>query len=135
MAPGRPPRVMDPCSAEFWHYTETKELRVQKCSDCQKRRWPPSPFCDACLSEDYTWPVVTGLAKLLSWVVFHKQYFPEYPPGNVVIAAELDEGPIFISTIDHSYLDMLRDGLSLKVGWVEGEDRLGQYHLPIFLPA
>ena len=45
MATVRPPRAMDPYAAQFWEYTLSKELRLQKCSECAKYRWPPGPTC------------------------------------------------------------------------------------------
>jgi uncharacterized OB-fold protein len=52
MATPRPIRSMDPYAEQFWAYTQKKELRLQKCSDCGKFRWPPGPTCDKCLSDE-----------------------------------------------------------------------------------
>ena len=79
MATTRPVRVMDPFAREFWEFTEKKELRMQQCSECKKLRWPAAAVCDKCLSPDYTWELVSGKGQVLSWIVFHRQYFPEYP--------------------------------------------------------
>ena len=46
MATPRPIRSMDPYAQAFWAYTQTKEFRLQQCSECHKVRWPPGPSCD-----------------------------------------------------------------------------------------
>jgi uncharacterized protein len=135
MAEEHPSRVMDRWSAEFWNYTEQRELRMQVCSTCGKCRWPPSPLCDNCLSESYAWSQIDGAARLLSWVVFHREYFPEYPPPHLVVAAELDQGAIFIGSMENRHIPELRDGLRLQLLWVESSDKFGQYQLPNFEPS
>ena len=39
----RPPRRLDPYAGRFWEFTKDKELRLQRCAECGKFRWPPSP--------------------------------------------------------------------------------------------
>ncbi len=129
-----PPRVLDPFAAEFWRFTENREFRLQQCSECQKLRWPPLACCDRCLSEQYEWGPVSGRGTLLSWVVFHRPYFPEYPPPHIAISVELDEGPLFVSTPTGVKAGDLRDGLPMQLDWREAEDRFGSYQLPIFRP-
>ena len=97
MATARPVRSMDPYAAQFWAYTQKKELRLQKCSDCGKFRWPPGPTCDKCLSDNAEWAAVAGRGKVLSWTTFRRKYFDEYPAPHTAIVLELDEGPLFVS--------------------------------------
>jgi uncharacterized OB-fold protein len=39
----RPPRRLDPFAARFWEFTKAGEFRLQRCAECGKFRWPPSP--------------------------------------------------------------------------------------------
>ena len=135
MATQRPPRVMDAHAERFWRFTERRELRLQQCADCDRFRWPPGPVCDACLSEDYTWEEVSGRGTLLSWVTYRRQYFPEYPAPHTVLMVELEEGPLFVTQPLGLDTDGLRDGLALRLDWLDGEDRHGEYRLPVFRPA
>ena len=113
MATARPVRSMDPYAEQFWAYTQKKELRLQKCSDCGKFRWPPGPTCDNCLSDDSEWAALGGAAKVLSWTTFRRNYFPEYPAPHTVVALELDEGPLFVSyPVDLEPIE-LREGMML----------------------
>jgi uncharacterized protein len=128
-----PVRFMDRSASEFWQHTWQEELRLQQCADCGKYRWPPAPSCDRCLSEQYEWTEVTGNGTVLSWVVFHRQYFPAYPPPHLVVAVELDEGPIFVATTDSSKSPS--DGERVELAWQPSQDKFGPYNLPIFRVA
>ena len=87
---------MDPSAEQFWACTLDRELRLQQCSACGKFRWPAGSTCDRCLSDDFAWSPLSGVAKVPSWTTFRRGYFAEYPPPRVV-ALELAEGPLFIS--------------------------------------
>ncbi len=50
-------------------------------------------------NRSYTWKPLSGRGKILSWVVFHRQYFEDYPPPYNVVAVQLAEGPIVISNL------------------------------------
>ncbi len=126
---------MDPYAEQFWAFTERRQLRLQRCDDCGRFRWPPGPVCDRCLSEDFTWEEVSGRGALLSWVVFQRQYFEEYPAPHPVVMVELAEGPLFISQPVGATVDEFRDGLAMELAWLDGEDRFGEYQLPVFRPA
>ena len=136
MATQRPPRVMDPFAREFWEFTQKKELRMQKCSACSKLRWPAAAICDKCLAPEYEWVKISGKGKVLSWIVFHRQYFPEYPAPHPAVAVELDEGPIFVCCMPDQFQGSdLKDALPMELAWLDAEDRHGAYNLPVFKPV
>lgn len=141
MATMRPQRRMDPYAEQFWEYTKNKEFRLQQCSECGKFRWPPAPACDRCLSEAFEWMTATGRGTLLSWVIFRRQYFHEYPSGHHAGLVELDEGPLFITIpVDEAGAEFkdgqgLRDGLHMELHWLDAQDQFGQYWLPVFRPV
>jgi uncharacterized OB-fold protein len=135
MAIERPVRRLDPYAEQFWDFTKDKEFRLQRCTECGKYRWPPAPVCEQCLSEAYEWMPVSGRGTVLSWVVFRRQYFPEYPTPHYVVMVELEEGPLFISNPVETGEADLKDGLRVSLAWAEGHDRFGDYNLPVFKPA
>mgnify|MGYP006282016447 FL=1 len=47
----------------------------------------------------YHWKPLKGQGTILSWVIFHRQYFDNFPPPYNVVAVQLDEGPIVISNL------------------------------------
>jgi uncharacterized OB-fold protein len=127
---------MDMYAQEFWEFTKNKELRLQKCTQCGKFRFPAGPTCDRCLNDEYTWEKLSGNAKIISWTTFRRGYFPEYPPPHTAIALELEEGPLFISfPVGVNAPDDLKVDMKMQLEWTDGEDRFGEYNLPVFRPA
>ncbi len=83
----------------MWKSIEAGRWALQQCDDCGTHRYPPAPICAKCLSMSYTWKPLSGQGKILSWVVFHRQYFDDYKPPYNVVAVQLAEGPIVISNL------------------------------------
>lgn len=94
----------------FWEFVERHDLRLQRCSDCAAFRYPPSGMCHQCLSGASVWVPISGAGSVLSWVTFHRQYFPELPVPYVVVAVETPEGPILLANLIHA------DGVELSGG-------------------
>ena len=134
MATARPIRSMDPYAEQFWGYTQQKQFRLQRCADCGKFRWPPGPTCDGCLSDAFEWAAIAGRGKVLSWTTFRRSYFQEYPAPHTVFVIELDEGPLFVSFPLEVEAAGLREGMTVTLRWLDGEDRFGAYNLPVFAP-
>jgi uncharacterized protein len=84
----------------MWASMERGRLELQRCNDCGSFRYPPAPVCAKCLSVEATWTPVSGKGKILSWVVFHKQYFDNHPPPYNSVAVELEEGPIIVTQLE-----------------------------------
>ena len=135
MATPRPIRSMDPYAEQFWTFTQSKEFRLQKCSECGKYRWPPGPTCDRCLSDEFEWTPMSGRGQVLSWTTFHRGYFPEYPAPHTSIVLELEEGPLFVAFPVEMATEDLREGMELSLRWTDGKDDFGEYNLPVFGPV
>ena len=85
----------DDDSRGFWEGCALGELRVQRCSACGHRQFPPRQQCPACQSFDLGWEVMSGRATVWSFVVPHPPLLPAYAelaPYNVIVVA-LDEDP------------------------------------------
>jgi uncharacterized OB-fold protein len=95
------PRFYSPYDEVLWKSMAEGALRLQRCSGCGIYRYPPGACCPNCLSTDATWEKVSGSGRVLSWMTYHRQYLPAYPAPTTIVAAELEEGPIFITNIDH----------------------------------
>lgn len=86
---------LDDDSRGFWEGCVAGELRVQRCSSCGHRQFPPRQQCPRCRSFDLDWEAVSGRATVWSFVVAHPPLLPAYAahaPYNVVVVA-LDEDP------------------------------------------
>lgn len=85
--------------APFWEFVQSHDLRLQRCAECGAYRYPPGPACAGCLSIAWEWAPLSGRGQLVSWVVFHRQYFPELPVPYYVAAVSTAEGPILIANL------------------------------------
>ena len=106
---------------------------MQRCTACGQFRYPVSPVCADCDSDGYEWAKVSGRGKIVSWVVFHRCYFPSFEkeiPYNVAMIG-LDEGPIMISNV-LAPNDRLRTGMPVDVVF---EDATPDISIPKFKPA
>lgn len=124
------PRV-DVYSKPFWQYAKKHELRMQQCKDCGKFRFPPSPVCDACLSENYDWKLLSGKGKIITWCVFHQLYLPGFKdemPYNCIMV-ELQEGPLFISNLVGTKNEDIAFDMPVEVFF---EDITPEFSLPKF---
>jgi uncharacterized OB-fold protein len=99
----------------FWDYVQHHELRLQKCADCGAHRYPPSAVCPHCLSPEYAWDSLSGKGRVLSWVVFHRQYFRELPIPYAVVAVEMTEGPILLANLVSSSDTLPRIGMPVSI--------------------
>lgn len=84
-----------PETAPFWEGCRSRELRVQRCGNCQRWRWYPRPMCPWCQSLAVEWQPVAGRGRIASYVVVHRatggvpaSAVPYYP-----ILVELDQAP------------------------------------------
>jgi uncharacterized OB-fold protein len=98
-AVGYSQRVVTLYDQPMWDSMERRKLELQSCSACGRFRYPPGPACPHCRSMEYRWTPVSGDGAILSWVVFHRQYFEDYPPPYNAVAVQLAEGPIIVSTL------------------------------------
>jgi hypothetical protein len=94
------PRHYSPYDKPMWDSVAAGALKLQRCAQCGRFRFPPGACCPGCLSTEAEWVAVSGEGRVLSWTVFHRQYLPAYPPPTVCVAVQLAEGPIFIGNID-----------------------------------
>jgi uncharacterized OB-fold protein len=99
LPPLRPEPRRNVYEAPFWSFVQEHDLRLQRCTQCATYRYPPGPTCPHCLSPDYDWIPLSGRGRLISWVVFHRQYFPELPVPYHVAAVETAEGPILLANL------------------------------------
>lgn len=84
----------------MWASIEKHQWALQSCTECGTFRYPPAPVCSNCLSMSAEWTALSGRGTIISWVVFHRQYFDDYPPPYNVVAVQLEEGPLVISNLE-----------------------------------
>ena len=98
-------------NAQFFEGLKAGQLRLQRCTDCERFHVPPGPVCPYCFSEAVEWKATSGHGTVSSWVVVHKAWFPAFEaeiPYNVV-QVELDEGPRLTANV----IDVAPDELAV----------------------
>jgi len=83
----------------LWQFVALHELRLQRCTQCAQLRYPPGPICPRCNASGFFWSRLSGRGRVLSWTVFHRQYFPALPPPYTVVSVETEEGPLLIGNL------------------------------------
>jgi uncharacterized OB-fold protein len=83
----------------FWEAGRDGVLRLQRCDSCGHIFFPPGRRCVACGSPELVWTEMSGKGEIWSWVVMHKQYFPDMPPPYVVLRVRLAEGPYLMTNL------------------------------------
>lgn len=120
----------DALTEPFWEGARNGELRLQRCASCAHLRFPPAPVCPRCLDERAEWVATSGEGEILTYVVFHRAYQPEWeervPYG--VLLVQLDDGPRIFSDYSGN-LEDLAVGRRVRVRFVATE---GGWALPVF---
>jgi uncharacterized OB-fold protein len=101
----------------FWDGLKQRQLRLQKCDECNRVWYPPSPLCPGCWSRSFTWIPLSGLGRVSSWVVFHQSYFRGFDselPYNVT-EVELDEGPRLLTNLVGISNDRIESGMRVEI--------------------
>lgn len=131
----RPSPVIGMFDAPMWEYNKQNEFRLQQCSDCGEFRYIPAAICHRCLSEKHHWGLMSGRGKIASWCIFHRPYFPEFPPPHLVILVKTEEGPIVVGNLldgDVTMLSLDKPVIAVfeDVRWEDGsEGKIVQWRL------
>ena len=131
--PPKPLPTVLPLERPYWEHAKAHRLALQKCAHCGVFRFPASPVCAECDSDEYAWTPTAGRGQIVSWVVFHRCYFPSFEsemPYNVALV-QLDEGPVVCTNIVGTDNASLRMGMRLRVVF---EDVSPEFSIPKFTP-
>lgn len=110
----------------FWSFADRGQLALQRCSSCRSYRYPPGPVCPKCRSGSFGWEPVSGHGRVISWVVFHQNYYPGTlfeVPYNVAMVA-LDEGVNLIGNLTEAGDESVRIGLEVEAVFVPISDEV-----------
>jgi uncharacterized protein len=130
----KPLPAISSLSKPFWDSLRNRELRLQKCDQCGRVWYPPSPLCPGCWSRQFTWTRLSGRGRVNSWVVFHQSYFRGFDgelPYNVT-EVELVEGPRLLTNLVGIRNDQIRAGMLVEIVF---EDATREITLAKFTPV
>lgn len=133
----KPAPVADRDSQPFWDGCRDHQLRAQRCSACDRFRWPPRTFCPACYSSEYEWAALSGRGTVSSFSVVHHVASPAFkgdvPYVVAVIALEGCAGHVeLVSNVIDCPWEQVRVGMPVQVSF---EKVTPEVALPKFRPA
>ena len=129
----RPLPAITPETRHFWEGTRSGELRLQKCSACNRVYFPPRPFCPQCASREVDIVRASGRATLYSYVIHHRPV-PGFVPPYSIAVVQLEEGPRMMTNIVEvaQTPETLQLDMPLEVVFERMTDEIS---LPLFRPA
>lgn len=116
-------------SQPFWDGTRARELRLQRCSQCDAFRFPPVVLCRECLAEEHEWTATSGTGTVWSYVVQHRPATPAFADEvpYVVAIVELAEGPLMLTNVIGCPPEAVYVGMPVEVDYVDASDSITLY--------
>lgn len=132
--PGESIRITtDGWTAPYWEAAQGERLVAPRCHDCGAFRFPPTPFCPECRSQDTEWVTLSGRGSVFSFSVVRG--VPGQPEAVLVaVVVEFPDAPgvhLVTNVIDIDP-DDVTIGMPLDVTFVDIADG---WKLPVFRPA
>jgi uncharacterized protein len=130
----KPVPVPTPETKPFWDGCAAGELRIQRCTDCERPYFYPRPVCPHCGSTDVGWFTASGDATLYSYVINHRPApgFEDDAPYAIAVV-QLAEGPRMMANIVG--LPPTPEALVLDMPLRVRFEQRGDVSLPVFAPA
>ena len=122
--PDRPYPVQTVLNDGYLDGLRAGELRIQRCADCGRYRFPPAGNCPACLSASWAWTPVSGRGTLWSWIRMHKRYIAGFEPPYVIALVQLEEGPRLIAAVPAGAEDRLACDLPVQACFEKDGDQV-----------
>lgn len=106
-------------SAPFWDAARSHELVRPVCEQCSHNFFTPALICPACLSEQWSYRISSGLGTVYSATVVHRAPFPALPAPYQLAIVDMDEGWSLLTNIVESGDRPARIGARVQVTWVD----------------
>ncbi len=121
---------LHPDNNYFWENCKDKKLLFQKCSNCNKVRWPYSIVCPECYSFNYDYIESKGFGKIYSYVIYNVAFSDEFKDKIPYIVAiiQLKEGVKFLSNIINSNINEIKCDKPVKLVW----EPYKEFYIPKF---
>lgn len=113
----------------YWEGLAQGELRIQRCTACQRAVFYPRALCPSCHTEALVWIVASGRGTIYTYTVAHQAFglFAEETPF-IVALVELEEGVRLMSRIVGTAPARVAVGLPVQVTF----EVVGELTLPYF---
>jgi len=121
-----------PENKRLWDSCVEHAMELQKCDQCARFWYYPSPICPHCSSLEFTWTPIAGTGKVhsFSWVYRPAPGFEDQVPYAYALV-ELDEGPIVATNIVNTTEDELAIDMRVTIHYLDVNPDIT---LPLFEP-
>lgn len=129
------PRILPPDTAlsrPYWEGCRAGELRLQRCSACERFQFYPRIVCSHCGADELQWRPVSGRGTIASFTVVRRGISPAYTAPYVVALIDLVEGPRMMSAVVGCEHGEICTGAAVAVRF---ESWGGDTVMPVFAPA
>jgi uncharacterized OB-fold protein len=123
----RPVPAPDPLSQPFWDGCKEGKLKVQFCTYCERKQFPPEPTCRQCGWHFHlTWIETSGRGTIIGYSVTYdtriRAWAEDQPFNNAVVALEEDPVINFHSNLPGHAVNDVPVGAKVQVTFLELED-------------
>ena len=115
----------------FWDACDREELMAERCSDCQKFRFPPRPMCPYCHSLKREHVKLSGRGTVYSWIRPQHPRPVGFDEAPIVALIDLEEGFRLVSNLYGVEFDQVTCGMPVSVFFVP---TMGNRKVPVFQP-
>ncbi len=129
----RPIPALEPRTEAFWRACRAGRLEFTRCVPCNHLIHPSRPICPKCRGRQLDVKAVSGRARLHSYTVNHKPWYPGQDVPYVIGLVELIEQPglRLMTNIINCAPESVRIGMPLRVVFENVSDEVA---LPLFEP-
>ena len=107
----------------YWRATAEHRLVLPRCVSCREFRFPPTPFCPSCSSQEIEWVEHDGRGTIYSYTVVRHAVIPDVAAALPFVAAVVElpgtNGCRVIGNIVGCEPDAVRIGLGVSIDWYD----------------
>ncbi len=127
----KPLPVLEGLTGEFYAFCKQRELRFQRCAQCNAWRHVPREMCAECGSWEWSWQKSSGRGTVFTWTVAERAMHPAFADATpyAPVVVEMEEGVRLLSQVPDCAPDALQIGMPVEVVF---EDATEDVTLPKF---
>jgi uncharacterized OB-fold protein len=107
----------------FWDATAEHRLLLPRCAACGEHRFPPSPFCPTCRSQEMEWVEHDGRGEIYSFTVIRHGVIAEVRDALPLVAAVVelhDTGGVrLVGNVVDTEPEAVAVGLPVALDWYD----------------
>ncbi len=107
----------------FWNATAEHRLVIPRCTSCGTFRFPPSPFCASCSSQDLEWVEHDGHGTIYSFTIVRHAVIPDVRDALPFVAAVVElpntNGCRVVGNVVGAAPESVRIGQEVNLDWYD----------------